>query len=172
MSITEVERAPEDQYMSGDQVEEYIATISGHIAIACDIEGLNDIAVATTHTEIQDTITKFSKDTDLTKCFFKGTYKNISNWIGKTEEVYEKGGDEWDNFCSDLVLYYCARAVLLNRPIPILSTVPKDACLTGKFRGKASDLPKIHTLMEGEAVVNTLQRVLNADVVSAEIIDE
>lgn len=164
--------AEQNRYATPEDVEEQIATISGHIAIACQVEGFEDVAVATTNNEVEGILGMFLKNIPHTKQVFAGTYKEIIKHRGKTDELYEKGGDEWDNFCNDVVLWSVARCVLLKKPIPILSTLPKDAVLQNKFKGNPADMPRISSLPSGIGIVNTVRNLFNPDVVSATIAED
>lgn len=156
--------------MTGAEADALIATISGHLAIACDIEGFDDVAVATTNLEVEGIVEMCEKDRAKAKGIFNGTLKQIVKWRGQVDTLFDKGGVDWDNFCSDIVLYYCARAVLLGRPIPIISTIPKDACFRQKFKGHPRDLPKAIDLPAEEAFINNL-RTFNPEIISSEIIE-
>lgn len=160
------------RYMTPEEVEEIVATASGHIAIACAVEGFEDIAVATTNTEVEEFIEMFQKNKKQAKGVFAGTFREISKHRGKTDELYQKGGVDWDNFCNDILLWTCARCVLINKPIPILSTLPKDACVDKKFNGRPEDMPRISSLPDGVGIVNTIRKLFNPDVVSATIVED
>jgi hypothetical protein len=166
---------PADQkkiYLTPEEVEEQVATISGHIAIACQVEGFEDVAVATTHPEIEEMLKMFMKNKKHAKCVFAGTFREIIKHRGKTDELYHKGGVEWDNFCNDIVLWTAARCVLLNKPIPILNNLPKDACLGEKFKGNPADMPRVSSLPSGVGIVNTIRNLFSPDVVSATIVED
>lgn len=44
----------------------------------------------------------------------------------KLEEVYAKGGKDWENFTSDVLIFLCCRYVLFGTPIPICANPPTD----------------------------------------------
>ena len=159
-------------YLTPEEVEDHVATVSGHIAIACQIEGFEDVAVATTHPEVEEFLDMFMKNKKHAKCVFAGTYREISKHRGKVDALFAKGGVDWDNFCNDILLWTTARCVLLNKPIPILSTLPKDAVVSEKFHGNPADMPRVSSLPEGVGIVNTIRKLFSPDVVSAEIVDD
>jgi hypothetical protein len=47
--------------------------------------------------------------------------KNINIPMVITDRLKQEGGRPWSNFCDDLVNYFCYRAVLFKRPIPVLN---------------------------------------------------
>lgn len=171
-SLSREEKA---RYASAEDVEEQVATISGHIFIGCDISGCENVAVASTHAEVEETIRDFHRDKEDAKACFAGALNNIAKYRGKIDEVYRRGGEEWDNLLCDIKLYYCARAVLLKRPIPILGNVPRDRVLpagAGKWTD-FNELPKCDTLPDNVGVVNeNPRRHPDPDVVSATIVEE
>jgi len=159
-------------YLTPEEVEEQVATISGHIAIACQIEGFEDVAVATTHPEVEEFLTMFMKNKKHAKCVFAGTHREIIKHRGKVDALFAKGGVDWDNFCNDILLWTTARCVLLNKPIPILNNLPKDACLGEKFNGNPADMPRVSSLPTGVGIVNTIRNLFSPDVVSATIVED
>ena len=52
--------------------------------------------------------------------------KNINIPMVITDRLKAEGGRPWSNFCDDLVNYYCYRAVLFKRPIPVLTQAQYD----------------------------------------------
>jgi hypothetical protein len=44
----------------------------------------------------------------------------------KIDEVYQAGGQDWQNFCDDVVIFLCCRQVLFGTPIPICANPPTD----------------------------------------------
>lgn len=164
--------AEKSRYLTPEEVEEQVATISGHIAVACVIEGFEDVAVATTHPEVEEFLKMFAKNKKHAKCVFAGTYREIIKHRGKTDELYHKGGVDWDNFCNDIVLWSAANCVLFNKPIKILGNLPKDACLGGKFHGDPNDMPRVGSLQSGVGIVNTVRNMFDPEVVSATIVED
>jgi len=163
------------RFADAAQVEAEVATISGHIFIVSDFDDIKGVAVATTNAEVEDTIRGFIADPESAKACFVGGLRNIVRYRDPTgkkiDKLYKKGGKDWDNFLSDLKLYYCARAVLQKRPIPINQTkqehrnriIPEGTNQWESF----DDLPTCDSLPDGVAVVNQ-----NPDVVSATIVEE
>jgi hypothetical protein len=43
-----------------------------------------------------------------------------------TDRLKEEGGLPWTNFCNDIANYYCYRATLFKRPIPVISQAQYD----------------------------------------------
>jgi len=167
--------AEQRRFADSAQVEAEVATISGHIFIVSDFDDIKGVAVATTNAEVEDTIRGFIADPEAAKACFVGGLRNIVRYRDPTgkkiDKLYKKGGKDWDNFLADLKLYYCARAVLQKRPIPINQTkqehrnriIPEGTNQWESF----DDLPTCDSLPDGVAVVNQ-----NPDVVSATIVEE
>jgi len=167
--------AEQRRFADAAQVEAEVATISGHIFIVSDFEDIKGVAVATTNDEVEDTIRGFIADPESAKACFVGGLRNIVRYRDPTgkkiDKLYKKGGKDWDNFLADLKLYYCARAVLQKRPIPINQTkqehrnriIPEGTNQWESF----DDLPTCDSLPDAVAVVNQ-----NPDVVSATIVEE
>ena len=167
--------AEQRRFADSAQVEAEVATISGHIFIVSDFEDIKGVAVATTNAEVEDTIRGFIANPEAAKACFTGGLRNIVKYRDPTgkkiDKLYKKGGKDWDNFLADLKLYYCARAVLQKRPIPINQTkqehrkriIPEGTNQWESF----DDLPTCDSLPDAVAVVNQ-----NPDVVSATIVEE
>lgn len=160
-NFADLSAAEQARFLTLEQADTQIATISGHLAIACQIEGFEDVAVATTNIEVEEYVNYFLKNKKHAKDVFAGTYKEIVKHHGKVDELYEKGGEDWGNFCNDIMLWSVARCVLLKKPIPILSTLPKDAVITGRYKGRPQDMPRVSDLPEGVAVVSSLPDVID-----------
>lgn len=166
--------AEQAKYIQGDEIEE-IATISGHIFVACEIEGFKGIAVATTPMEIEDTIRTLSNDKAHAKASIPLILKNIMKYKGKVDALFKKGGKKWTEFCQDVVLYYVARAVSFQKPIPIIPA-PRDRIVPANASkwNSMDELPKCDTLPDGVGVVNEnpRSRVPNPDLIPATIVED
>ena len=46
-----------------------------------------------------------------------------------TDRLVKEGGEPWEEFCNDVVNYYCYSSTLFNHPIPIISQAQYDALL-------------------------------------------
>ena len=44
----------------------------------------------------------------------------------KIDEVYQAGGQDWRNFCDDVVIFLCCRQILFGTPIPVCADPPTD----------------------------------------------
>lgn len=178
-NFSSLSASEQSRYMDGEQIEDRIATISGHILLACEVEGIKGVAVATTHAELEDLMIGFTKKKNEARACFEGALRNITRYRSGTndltDQLYEQGGQEWENFLQDLKIYYCARAVLFQRPIPILGNVPRDRVIPegiNKWRSM-NDLPTCDSLPDAIGVVNeNPRRNQDPDVVSATIVEE
>jgi len=47
---------------------------------------------------------------------FKSTWECLKNV--DVPKIYNEMGEDWKHFCDDLILFYCARFVLFNVPVP------------------------------------------------------
>jgi hypothetical protein len=107
---------PEEEkqkYKSTDDI------IGSSLWVYSDIEGLDKIAIETFREFVDQTIDDFNK---LSKtCQKKMILNNLAYLLefrGKIDEIYKT--PEWKKFSNILVQYYCFRAVLFNKPIPIV----------------------------------------------------
>ena len=87
-------------------------------AVQCDFEGLKDIRVITMHQHIQDTLDGINehgvKDTYIHALKLMVEYSQKD-----TDKIYKKKGKVWQDMCEDIVIYYCCRALLFKKPIPV-----------------------------------------------------
>ena len=42
----------------------------------------------------------------------------------KIDEVYQAGGQDWKNFCDDIIIFLCCRQILFGTPIPVCANPP------------------------------------------------
>jgi hypothetical protein len=49
-----------------------------------------------------------------------------------TDRLKEEGGRPWTNFCNDVANYYCYRAHLFKRPIPVMSEAQYNALVNDR----------------------------------------
>jgi hypothetical protein len=86
--------------------------------VKCDFKGLETVQIMTSHKMIVRMIKKI-KALNVKNVYHNNLIKMIA--YSKTiEEIYAKGGQEWDFLCGDVILYYCVRAILFDKPIPII----------------------------------------------------
>ena len=176
-NFSSLSAADQSRFADAARVEAEIATISGHIFIVSDFEDIKGVGVATTNDEVEDTIRGFIADPESAKACFVGGLRNIVRYRDPTgkkiDDLYKNGGKEWDDFLADLKLYYCARAVLQKRPIPINHTkqehrnriIPQGISQWESM----DDLPTCDSLPDGVGVVNQTR---SPDVVPATIVEE
>lgn len=55
---------------------------------------------------------------------FGSVWRAIKNI--KIDEVYQAGGQDWKNFCDDIVIFLCCRQILFGTPIPVCANPPTD----------------------------------------------
>jgi hypothetical protein len=112
-NFNELSEATKELYKSMDELQ------GKNIMVVCEIEGLTGIAIKTTHKYIADGLKDFEKMNKEKKQFiFCSMLSNILKYRGKIDKIYNKGR-VWQNLCDDIVLYYCARVVMFNKPIPL-----------------------------------------------------
>lgn len=82
---------------------------------------LSDYGVGTTHNVIMDLIetAKRESNADL-RHIFVSSLRNLTQW--SNEELHNHWASQtqqWKDFCDDVAIFYTARAVLMEKPIPI-----------------------------------------------------
>jgi hypothetical protein len=88
------------------------------ILIDATIAGYPDVAIKTEHTTVMEVFQDFS---DKPTILLQASYQRVKTQIlnRNVSEIYQSP-DDWDNFCNDILLYYCLRKHLENEPMPIL----------------------------------------------------
>jgi hypothetical protein len=81
----------------------------------------NAYGVGTTHNVIMELIesNKRASKREL-RIIFAGSLRNLTQWTD--EELHNhwaSQNQEWKDFCDDVAIFYTARAVLMEKPIPI-----------------------------------------------------
>ena len=112
-NFNDLPEATKELYKSVDDLK------GKNIMVVCEIEGLTDICIETTHSYIEDGVKDFENmDKQKKQFIFFSMLSNILKHRGKIDEIYNKDRI-WQNLCDDIVLYYCARVVMFNKPIPL-----------------------------------------------------
>lgn len=105
-----------DRYVTTDDLK------NEKFIILTDFQGLEQLSVKTSNENIVNTIKHITKDSKDNKIkVFSSVLSSLLEYRWKVKELYEKGGVSWQNVLDDLVLYYCYRAILFNKAIPIIS---------------------------------------------------
>lgn len=111
INITEALAMPKTQYM-------YVN--------AFEIVG-EHVAVRTTHGEVMDCLDEIGGNTmEEQKTIYRRvvtTLRRLAFDKEKFNKMYDKNDKNWQNFCDDVVLAYCVRCVLHNKPIPVMANV-------------------------------------------------
>jgi hypothetical protein len=89
--------------------------------------GHPDVIVQTTSGEIEDVLVDLTMER--AKSVFPQIWNNIKNV--NTDMLYNKRGQEWTDFCNDLILFYCYRTVLFKSPIPVSTTLGSQSPISG-----------------------------------------
>jgi hypothetical protein len=89
--------------------------VSGH-----DV-GFPDLLVKTTENSICSLLDESKEDA---KMIFAKVWKCIKSV--DLDTLYTKGGEEWFDFCDDVVICLCLRQVLFGTPIPVCNNPPTD----------------------------------------------
>jgi hypothetical protein len=88
-------------------------------------EKFKTFLVETSLAEIKKCIGEFKADTAYAKAAFIGTHKAIFKYTTKSLDVeYEKQSEAWENWCADIMLYFCARSALFKSPVPLTTPPP------------------------------------------------
>lgn len=77
-----------------------------------------DVSVETNWSVIKPILEECLADKQMAAASFKGTWTNLKN--ANTDKLFADKGQAWQDFCDDLVLYYCARVALFKMPMPML----------------------------------------------------
>lgn len=89
--------------------------------------GHDDCAVLTTHGRIKELLATLTKEQ--ARAVFIGAY---NEWRGvDTDALHAAGGEPWNNFTHDIVLFYVARHLLFGRRIPVM---PFDAAMAARAK--------------------------------------
>jgi hypothetical protein len=94
--------------------------IGKKMMIICDFKGMEDIAVQTTEATIKDAIEFFRNRPVSVQEIFKEYFKRMMCYTKTKDAIYEKGGKDLDCLSDDIMVYYCVRALLFNKAIPIV----------------------------------------------------
>jgi hypothetical protein len=89
--------------------------------------GHPDVAVQTTSGEIEDVLVDLTMEK--AKSVFPQIWNNIKNV--NTDMLYNKQGQEWTDFCNDLILFYCYRTFLFKTPIPVSTKLSSKSPMSG-----------------------------------------
>jgi hypothetical protein len=73
-----------------------------------------DVFVQTTRTHIKELMDMTTKND--AKIIFPQVWGALKNT--NTDTVYARGGEEWDNFMEDILIYYVCRFKLFGTPMP------------------------------------------------------
>jgi hypothetical protein len=76
-----------------------------------------DVLVSTTRKEIDDMMESTSKDD--ARIIFPRVWNVIKN--ANSDTLYSRGGKEWSDFMSDILIYYVCRYKLFDKPFPTIS---------------------------------------------------
>lgn len=86
-----------------------------------------DLVIKSKNEDICKVMTYLSKSKDKR---VRKEFMNVSRLIAlcpkTTDRLKEEGGMAWTNFCNDVINYYCYRAQLFKRPIPVISQAQYD----------------------------------------------
>lgn len=80
--------------------------------------GHPDVAVATTTTKISKTFDWLSDKPDKPAVVFASAWKAIK--AVNADELYRRGGRAWQDLMDDIVIFYVARQMLFNKPVPVV----------------------------------------------------
>ena len=73
-----------------------------------------DVFVQTTHAHIKELMEMTTKND--AKIIFPQVWGALKNT--NTDTVYARGGEDWDNFMEDILIYYVCRFKLFGTPMP------------------------------------------------------
>ena len=82
----------------------------------------NPVLVMTSFIEMGDSMKLFreiKKDKQQSKYIFNRILKNIMKSYNNLDNIYDENKKEWDDFCSNCVLYCAGMKVLYDRNIPM-----------------------------------------------------
>ena len=82
--------------------------------------GFPDLIVKTD----EKTLRYYLKNKSHAKQIFGTVWKAIKDV--QIDKLYTKGGEDWDNFCDDIIIFMCCRQILFGTPIPICANPPTD----------------------------------------------
>jgi hypothetical protein len=86
--------------------------------VQCDFEGMRDIRVITSNNHITS-ILDIIKSKGVKTVYLQALGRMLA-YHKISDNIYKKGGKIWDELCFDIVIYYCCRVLLFNKPIPIV----------------------------------------------------
>jgi len=87
------------------------------IVVVCDFKGMEDVRIKTRNITIENTI-KYIKEHNTREIYRHACIMMLLHQKF-VEQVFQTGGKLVDDLSDDVVIYYCARAILFNKPIPI-----------------------------------------------------
>jgi len=104
---------------SGGGVGGYIDTsVPMQIILSGTECGHPDVAVATTTTKMAETFDWLIDKPDKPAFVFACAWKAIK--AANSDDLYRRGGRAWNDFMDDIVIFYVARQLLFNKPVPIV----------------------------------------------------
>ena len=90
------------------------------VLVAVDLKKFSDYLIMTTHKNVRDILGMLNEGRAHTKHMLKSTLTYVLNWKpSELNKHRKKDSKEYKNFCNDIVIYYCARLILFNLPIPL-----------------------------------------------------
>jgi hypothetical protein len=94
------------------------SSVPMQIIISGDDCGHPDVALATTTTCIEKTGDYLKLQHIKPAAVFASVWKAIK--AANSDDLYRRGGRAWKDFMDDIVIFYVARQMLFNKPIPIV----------------------------------------------------
>jgi hypothetical protein len=85
--------------------------------------GFPDLVVKTDEKTLRGLLTR-SKNKSDAKQVFGSAWKAIKGV--QIDELYQRRGEDWQNFCDDIVIFLCCRQILFGTPIPVAMNPPTD----------------------------------------------
>jgi hypothetical protein len=115
---------PENFEELQDDIKKLYATVEDmddkNLMIVCDFKGMEDVAIKTTNETIKAWMKLMAKDNNNIDKIFKEYFKRMVCYTETKDEIYEKGGKDWDDLSDDVMIYYCARALKFKKAIPVV----------------------------------------------------
>jgi hypothetical protein len=85
--------------------------------------GFPDLVVKTDEKTLRGLLSK-SKNKSDAKQVFGQVWRAIKDV--QIDELYQRRGEDWQNFCDDIVIFMCCRQNLFGTPIPVCANPPTD----------------------------------------------
>lgn len=95
-----------------------------NIAVCCDLIApkFKEFYVATSVIEIEELIEDIKTyPLEQIKIIWVNVLRNLMRYnADELRNLYHQQNDEWFNFCTDVVLWYCYNAILFKKGIPVV----------------------------------------------------